>query len=568
MHLFSAIATMNAGYVMSKKLHQIVVQKAYKEEIRSVSEAGGKSERWIIDFKSQALNRGFLEEFARSFWDSIQGEFPGPIQVGGMESGAIPLVTGVSVFSPEERRVNGFFIRKSRKKSGLANLVEGELTDDPIVLVDDILNTGTTLRKQIKILEDRGHTVSAVFVCIRYRDLSTYQDLIDRGVKIVSVFELNDFQGDLPVKNIIPLDRPIPRLDKFKVDFCVCLARRPNLYVVAPKSAPLLVEEYVYIGADEGVFHCLRASDGATVWKHRVMFGAEGKYIHSSPVVYKDKVIFGAYDGNLYCLNRFTGKREWVFSDADWIGSSPCVNERDGVVYVGLEFALPGKRGGVAAVDIQTGDLKWGNYSFPGLAHASPAYNAKNNLVVCGSNDHIFYAMNAATGETIWQFETTGEVKYGAVFDDAHDLIIFGSMDGGVYALHVQDGMLYHRFDARFGFYSTPVLTGSRVVIGSLDKLVYCFDLETKSTVWTCETAGRIFASPVIDGKSVFIGSNDGRLYEIDVDSGIVTAVVQLTERIVNRIQIARDENGERVLYVPTHACELYRLSEREQISS
>ncbi|TXH04397.1 MAG: hypothetical protein E6R05_02690 [Candidatus Moraniibacteriota bacterium] len=548
---------------MSKMLREIIIRKVYKEEIRLVSKVGGKPSKWILDFKSQALNREFLQEYARCFWDAFQDQFTGSVQIGGMESGAIPLITGVSVFAPEGRSVNAFYIRKSRKKSDLANLIEGELMADPIVLVDDILNAGHTIRKQIKILEDAGRSVAAVFVCIRYRDLSSYQDLIDRGVKIISIFELDDFQGELPVKNIVHLDTTVPRLDKYRVDFRIRLTERPNFYAVVPKSGPVLMGEHLYLGSDAGGFHCVRTDDGSRVWTYQVPFGTAGKYIFSTPAVYRDRVIFGAYDGNLYCLNRITGKREWVFSDADWIGSSPCVNEREGTVYVGMEFALPGKRGGVAAVDIKTGNLKWGNYAFPGLAHASPAYSEKHGLVVCGSNDHTFYAMKAETGEVVWQFQTTGEVKYGAVFDDTRDLVIFGSMDGGVYALRVADGSLYHRFDARFGFYSTPALSGSRVIIGSLDKLVYCFDLDEKSTLWTFETSGRIFASPALDRGSVFIGSNDGRLYEIDLGTGKCLAMVQFTERIVNRIQILQRADKRRILYVATHAGEVYRLIER-----
>ncbi len=548
---------------MSKILHEIIIEKVYKEDIRPISEAGGKSAQWIMDFKSQVLSKEFLQEYARCFWNAVQEKFPGAVQIGGMESGAIPLVTGVSVFAPTDRSVNAFYIRKSRKKSDLANLLEGELTDAPIILVDDILNAGNTIRKERDILKEAGHSVAAVFVCIRYRDMPAYQDLIDQGIKIISIFELDDFRNELPIKNIVDPERVIPKFDKYETDFRIRLTGRPNLYVVAPKSAPLLFDEYLYMGADDGYFSCVRAADGSMVWRYRVMFGAEGKYIHSSPVIYGKSVLFGAYDGNLYCLNRFTGKREWVFGDADWIGSSPCVNERDGMVYVGMEFSLPGKRGGVAAVDIRTGKLKWGNYSFPGLAHASPAYNEKSGLVVCGSNDRTFYAMKAETGEIVWQFQTMGEVKYSAIFDDARDLVIFGSMDGGVYVLRTGDGSLHHRFDARFGFYSTPVLSGNRVIIGSLDKLVYCFDLDGKSALWTFETSGRIFASPALDGRSVFIGSNDGRLYEIDIDSGKIIAIVQFPERIVNRIQVSRQADGRRVLYVPTHVCELYRLSER-----
>lgn len=549
---------------MSKILREILITGIYKEDIRPVAEAGGKSAKWILDFKSQSLNKEFLREYARCFWSAFQHEFSAQVQIGGMESGAIPLITGVSVFAPEGKRVNGFYVRKSRKKSDLANLVEGDLTDDPIVLVDDILNAGKTLVKAIKILEDMGRRVSAVFVCVRYRDLSFYQALSRRGIKIVSIFELNDFRNALPVQNLVD---PIPadgvETDRYKIDYRIRLTSRPNLYAVVPKSGPVLTGEYLYIGSDDGKFHCIRSSDGSLIWTCRVPFGSAGKYIFSTPAVYGDYVIFGAYDGNLYCLNRFTGKRKWVFSDADWIGSSPCVNEREGIVYIGLEFALPGKRGGVAAIDIETGKLKWGNYSFIGLAHASPAYNAKNGLVVCGSNDHVLYAMNAETGEIIWQFKTTGEVKYGAVFDNVRDLVVFGSMDGSVYALRVRDGSLYRRFDARFGFYSTPTLKNGRIVIGSLDKRVYCFDLSTGRMAWEYETAGRVFASPILFGESIFIGSNDGRLYEIDIDSGKATSVIQFTERIVNRVQVTSDDTGRRVLYVPTHAGELYRLTER-----
>jgi outer membrane protein assembly factor BamB len=62
--------------------------------------------------------------------------------------------------------------------------------------------------------------------------------------------------------------------------------------------------------------------------------------------------------------------------------------------------------------------------------HASPAYNQKHNIVVCGSNDHYMRAYDARDGHLIWEYQTTGEIKYGAIFDDSRDLVIFGGMDG------------------------------------------------------------------------------------------------------------------------------------------
>lgn len=548
---------------MSDTLFSILKDKVYENEtIREVSyNSLGKTIRWIFDFKSQALSKIFLQEYARFFWDTFKNKFE-TLQIGGMESGAIPLIAGVALCAPDGVQALSFYIRKSRKKSDLARLIEGELVPDvPIVLIDDILNSGTTARKQIKILEDEGHKVSALFVCLRFRDISTYQDILEKGIEIISIYELDDFKHVLPVSNITK-EPSVPLKEKYFFDYKVTLTKKPNLYLVAPKSAPLLSGEYIYMGADDGSFYCLRASDGSISWVYRILFGAAGKKIFSSPVIFGDKVIFGAYDGNLYCLNSFTGKREWVFTDADWIGSSPCIDTVKGIVYVGLEFGLFKKNGGMVAIDIRTGKVKWKNYSMSGLTHASPAYDKKTDIVVCGCNDNCLYAFSAKTGDIVWKFETGGEIKYGAIFDDKRGLVIFGSMDGFVYALSAKNGALYHKFEARFGFYSNPVLKDDIIIIGSLDKIIYCFNLATLKIEWSHETSGRIFSSPIIDDQSVFIGSNDGRLYELHIETGAVSAVIQLSERIVNKIQIGRLPQGKRILYIPTHACELYKMIE------
>ncbi|MFA9262388.1 MAG: PQQ-binding-like beta-propeller repeat protein [Undibacterium sp.] len=546
---------------MSTLLFDIIRNSVYSEKTEVISAATGKPMAWIFDFKAQSLNSLFLREYATSFWNIFSERYEGNVQVGGMEAGAIPLVTGVTLLVPEKNSVNGFYIRKSRKKSDLAKMIEGDLlTDVPIILVDDILNSGQSLRKEVKILQELGYMVVAAFVCLRFRDLSAYQDLIDQGIEIFSIFELNDFSSVLPVKNLPSTNAAGPLLNTYRLEYRIQLTTAPNLHLVVPKSAPILIDDLLYIGADDGSFFCLRSSDGSIVWRYRILFGAAGKMIFSSPAVYQDSVVFGAYDGNLYCLNRFTGKREWVFMDADWIGSSPCIDDETGTVYVGLEFGLKGKHGGVAAIDIRTGQARWKQYGLPGYIHASPAFSKGKGIVVCGSNDRNLYAFDAKTGKIRWKFSAQGEIKYGAVFDETKELVIFGCMDGGVYAVHSRDGILYHRFEARFGFYSTPILFGDRIVIGSLDKKVYCFDLATKKLAWEFETAGRIFSTPLLDGQSIFVGSNDGRLYEFDASNGRVIAVVQLTERIVNRIQCNHDPNGKRVLFIPTHAGELYKM--------
>lgn len=549
---------------MSAILFQIIRDNVYQDKaIQDISFAStGKREKWIFDFKRQSFSRVFLEEYARCFWRMCGNQYARSLQIGGMETGAISLIASIMLCAPAIGDISGFYVRKSRKKSGLANLIEGELRPNtPIVLVDDILNSGMTLRKQIAILEDLGYKVSAVFVCLRYSDLSSYQDLVDKGISIVSIFELNDFKEVLPVNNLIA-DPVRASHEKYVFDYRVKLTGKPNLYLVEPKSGPLLIGAHVYAGADDGSFSCLLADDGSVVWTYKIFFGFRGKHVLSSPAVYEDKIIFGAYDGNVYCLNRFSGKRVWVCTDADWVGSSPCLDRERGVVYIGLEFGLPTKQGGLAALDMRNGEVRWEYRMMAGKTHASPAYSRRNNMVVCGCDDGYLYAFHAGTGKILWKFKTDGPIRQGVVFDTARDLAVFGSMDGKVYAIHIRSGELYAVFEARFGFCSTPALRDDFVIIGSLDKQVYCFNLSTKKTEWIFETSGRVFASPLLDYESVFIGSNDGRLYELDACTGKLRAFLQLTERIVNGIQVDHLINRKRILYIPTHACELYRMRE------
>jgi outer membrane protein assembly factor BamB len=171
------------------------------------------------------------------------------------------------------------------------------------------------------------------------------------------------------------------------------------------------------------------------------------------------------------------------------------------------------------------------------------------------------YALTASTGKLLWQFKTDGDIKYGASFDSANELVTFGSFDKHIYVLSVQDGTLKHKFAAKGEIYATPQFFGRLIIVGSLDKYIYCFDLESGKTKWTVETKGRIFCSPYIDQKSgtVFVGSNDGILYEVECVSGKVVAKVQLSDRLVNRVQLSC-KNNHKEIYVYSHKGDLFRL--------
>lgn len=521
----------------------------------------GTEPAWLFDFRRILLRPDVLGALSDIFLKKFENKFP--LQIGGIEVAAIPLITGLVIgLDARGRRVNGFFIRKSRKKDGLMRMIEGAINDEKIVLVDDIINSGKSFIRQVEVLEGLGKKVDTVFVILRFRDLDYYKYFHDKGIKVESLFTLDDFFDSLKVKNLfdkkeMPVSMPFHAEWLFK-------SEKPNYYYVVPKSAPVIDEEKIYFGADNGNFWAINQSDGSVVWKYKVGFHAKGKYIFSSPAIYKNLVYFGAYDGNFYALDKESGRRVWVFTEADWIGSSPCISPNLNLVYVGLEFGLWKKRGGIVALDLESGKKKW-EYTMTGLTHSSPAYSKKHSVVVCGCNNFSVYAFDAQKGKLLWEFETGGEVKASFAFDDARDTVIFGSYDSYVYVLKTKIGELVYKIKTDEAIYSTPLVNNNFAYVASLDKNLYCINLDTGKVVWKFATNGRIFASPEIIWDKVYIGSNDGRLYELDSVTGKNTAFFQAAERITNKI--AYNKNTDKI-FLPTFANEIYCLSKKDVVET
>jgi len=349
----------------------------------------------------------------------------------------------------------------------------------------------------------------------------------------------------------------------------------PNFSYVVAKSDPVIDDVRVYFGTDNSYFVALNQEDGSTAWMYKVGFHTKGKSIFSSPALHSSGfVIFGAYDGNVYALDSETGKKKWVFFEADHIGSSPVIAENLGLVFVGLEFGLFKKRGGIAALDIQTGEKKW-EYPMTAYTHSSPFYIEEHKQVVIGGNEGIVYLFDAQTGKLQWEFKTGNtteeetargfsrfDIKESFAYDKKRDLILFGNAEGKLFALSRKTGEEVWMFEAEFGFYSTPLVYKNTVIASSLDKNLYCINLDTGKEVWRWRAGARIFASPVLINEKVYIGANTGRMTEINPENGEELAFITVPERITNKV--AYNPETKRY-FLPTFANEIYCLERKEE---
>lgn len=521
-----------------------------------IVDSKGAEMSWIFEFRRVLMDSDVLTSITDLFWRKFENKTP--FQVGGLEVAAIPLMTGIIMGLREKsQKVNGFFIRKSRKKSGLLLMVEGNINDDNIILVDDVLNTGFSFMRQIEVIESLGKKVIAVFVILRYRDLDYYTYLNSRGIEIHSLFTLDDFRQELDVKNIVDKNEaPVPI--GFK-SLWVFKSSNPDYYHVIPKSTPVIDKEKLYFGGDNGTFWAINQENGSVAWSNKIITNTKNKHIFSSPVIHNNVVFFGAYDGNFYALDTSTGKKKWVFLEADWVSSSPCIAPNIDTVFVGLLFGLWNKNGGIVAINIKNGEKLW-EYISKGNTSSSPAYSKEDNLVSIGDDDGIFRTFDAKSGNLIWEFKTSGSIKGGPAIDTNRKLIIFGSLDKNLYIVNIQNGKIVHTIEVDQGICSTPLINNGHVYFSSLDKNLYCADMSTGKIVWKFTTRARVMSSPEIIENKIYIGSNDGRLYEIDINTGKNTSVFQVTERITNKIVHNPETNK---IFLTTFANEIYCLEKK-----
>ncbi len=516
----------------------------------------GERQSWMFDFRRVLLQSDVLDALSIEMYARVAPY--GKVQVGGLETASLPLIAGVVLKAHDAgTNMNGFFMRKSRDKDGMQNMIEGVVTDEPVVLLDDLVNSGKGMLRQIAALEERGMEVRAICVVLRLRDDSFYELFREKGIEVHSLFSIEDFPDAHPP---IPVSKPVGELSVFESTWKFA-SPDPNYFYVIPKSAPVLDDTKLYFGSDSGMFWALDQESGEVVWKYLIQFGDGHKRIFSSPALSKKLglVYFGAYDGNLYALKTRDGSRAWVSMEADWVGSSPAVSEKFGLVYVGLEFGLWNKRGGLLAVNAETGKKVW-QQTMNGLVHSSPSVSEKLSVVVCGSNSGTVYGFDAKTGSQLWEFATQDAVRAGFSFDESAGTVCFGSFDKHLYILNAKTGALVHAVELPEAVYSNPLAHEGTVYVASLDKKFYAIGAATGIIRWKFRTMGRIFASPAIIGSSVYIGSNDGRMYELDAKTGEERGFFQAAERIVNVIAYNPTTHA---IFLPTFANEIYRIQKK-----
>jgi outer membrane protein assembly factor BamB len=202
--------------------------------------------------------------------------------------------------------------------------------------------------------------------------------------------------------------------------------------------------------------------------------------------------------------------RRWSALTTGAIHSSPVVAGE--LAYVGT------KKGDLVAVDRFNGEEAWSFHHFK-TANATPA--VVNGVVFLGDEEYL-YALDARTGQVLWQVDPGGyvdsspAVEAGVVYVSVHD---YGEAD--LYAFDAATGTELWRFNPEpYGSFSPPAVADGLVFVGSVEK-VYAVDAETGIERWEYDTSYWAFEfAPAVVNGTLFVASSDGNLYAFDPMTG------------------------------------------------
>jgi orotate phosphoribosyltransferase len=177
-----------------KRLKDIIQQKSFSND-REVTLSSGRKSFLYFNMKPTMLDNEASYLIAREFLALLPAETD---LVGGLEMGAVPLVSALCpVAHLEGRAILSFFVRKKKKDYGAQKLIEGlvdgaSLAGKNVVVVDDVTTTGASVVATLDALRDLGANIVMVLSIVD-REEGASERFAAQGLRFESLFRASDF---------------------------------------------------------------------------------------------------------------------------------------------------------------------------------------------------------------------------------------------------------------------------------------------------------------------------------------------------------------------------------------
>ncbi len=292
-------------------------------------------------------------------------------------------------------------------------------------------------------------------------------------------------------------------------------------------STPALLDDKVFIGSLTGDLYCLNATTGDTLWNRTLDKNPEWWGVASSPLVLDETVYVMSFsDGAIHSLD-LDGNELWNLTTGR-------IHPFASVASSGQRLYFPGGDPALYCVDATTQELVWKSPQDSQVT-ATPAL--WNDLVFTVTEKSL-QALNASTGQVVWETDINGTMSNPAV---SFDKVYVGSDDGSkghLTCFSARNGSVFWRTEVNGPAKSSPLVGDGKVFFGTNTDAgaFYALNASDGSVVWSYPANQYVTASAAGSDGTIFIGSDEGRLYAFaSRPKGLLwKGIVQLENESVN----------------------------------
>lgn len=168
----------------------------HASETQPVSSRDGSPARWMLDSLTVSLSAEGLALAGRCLLGLLE-RFDG-LQLATYGTTAIPLLS--SCILQSGGRYRGLVVRKERKAHGSRKWIEGRIDpDEPVIILDDSVSSGTTMRACRERLEEAGLRVEGGVCLVRFGWYGGFALMQEQGLHMEAVYDIwEDFIERMP----------------------------------------------------------------------------------------------------------------------------------------------------------------------------------------------------------------------------------------------------------------------------------------------------------------------------------------------------------------------------------
>ncbi|MDA0654974.1 MAG: orotate phosphoribosyltransferase [Proteobacteria bacterium] len=153
--------------------------------------ASGAKSSMFFDMKKTMLDPEGATLLADALWALLKDRDVDCI--GGLEMGAVPIVSQLSMRSFPEKPIPSFFVRKQTKGHGTDKKIDGYLPKGKTAIIfEDVTTTGGSAIQAVNAVRAAGLTVKTVITVVDRME-GALDNFTKEGIELVALFTRDDF---------------------------------------------------------------------------------------------------------------------------------------------------------------------------------------------------------------------------------------------------------------------------------------------------------------------------------------------------------------------------------------